>query len=82
MKIAVTKLDPAEVQGTHPIADRVPGWYFQIREQSMLVWCVEGTDLWGRKVGATGHGPEPDHVLARCVNAAEDINAQLAARGG
>ena len=34
----------------YPIAGRVPGWYFRMREKSASVWDVEGKDIYGREV--------------------------------
>ena len=80
MKVPVAKLDEAVVRKSHPIVGRVPGWFFSCEEQSNNVWHAQGTDLWGRRVGATDS--DYDRVLNYCIKAAEEINAQLAVRGG
>ncbi len=77
MKMRVQKLDEEAVRRDYPIADRVPGWYFRMIEQSPCAWCVEGTDLWGRKVGDTGS--DEHRVLASCIGMATEINKRLAA---
>lgn len=77
MKIPVKKLDEESVRHDYPIADRVPGWFFRMTEQSNCVWCVEGTDLWGRKVGDVGS--DENRVLASCIAMATKINKQLGA---
>lgn len=77
MKVQCIKLDEAEVRKVYPIGDRVPGWFFRCQEQSNNIWHVEGTDLWGRTVGATDS--DDIRVLNQCVAMAEGINAQLAA---
>jgi hypothetical protein len=80
MKVSVTKLDEAIVRRSFPIAGRVPGWFFQCREQSHGVWHAEGTDLWGRRVGTTDS--DYDRSLDYCVRAAEALNAQLLKASG
>jgi len=77
MKILATKFDEAEVRKAYPIDDRAPGWFFRCREQSNNVWRAEGTDLWGRTVGATDS--DDVRVLNQCIRMAEDINTQIAA---
>jgi len=76
----VKKLDEEAVRRDYPIADCVPGWFFRMTEQSMCVWRVEGTDLWGRKVGDVG--TDENSVLENCVAMATEINKQLAAKAG
>jgi hypothetical protein len=80
MKVAVHKLNEEAVRREYPIADRVPGWFFRIREQSPCVYRVEGTDLWGRTVGDVG--TDVDRLLESCAAAAAEINRQLAANAG
>ncbi len=77
MKFRASKFDEADIRKTFPIDNRVPGWFFRCEEQSNNVWRAEGTDLWGRTVGATDS--DYDRVLNQCIRMAEDINAQLAA---
>lgn len=78
MKIPVHKLDEDAVRRQYPIADRLPGWFFRIHEQSVCVYRVEGTDLWGRTVGDTG--TDESRLLDSCASAAAEINRQLAAK--
>jgi hypothetical protein len=75
MKAPVSKLAEDVVRRTHPIADRVPGWFFRCEEQSSRVWQAEGTDLWGRTVSTTSHDYEA--ALDDAVQAADIINKQL-----
>ena len=71
----VRKLNADDVLQTHPISDRVDGWFFHCVEQSNNAYRAEGTDLWGRIVGATGG--DYDSVLNDAVSSAERINRQL-----
>lgn len=80
MKIPVRKLDEEAVRRKYPLADRVPGWFFRMYEQSAGVWHVEGTDLWGRTVGETG--TDEKLVLDSCAAMAAEINRQLAVTAG
>jgi hypothetical protein len=75
MKAWVHKRDAAEVQREYPIADRVPGWFFRMREVSNGAWVVEGVDLWGRQVGESG--TDAQELLESCIAAAQRVNAQL-----
>ncbi len=75
MKVWVRKRDAAEVQRDYPIADRLPGWFFRMREVANCAWIVEGADLWGRQVSDSGSDEEA--LLAQCIAAAERINAQI-----
>lgn len=60
---------------THPIADKVSGWFFKQDEVSNGVWVVEGKDLSGRSVSHTGTDPET--LLDRCVSEAKEISAKI-----
>jgi hypothetical protein len=80
MKVPIQKLDEEAVRRQYPIVDRVPGWFFRMTEQSMGVWRVEGTDLWGRNVSDVG--TDENRVLESCVAMAIGINKQLAAKAG
>jgi hypothetical protein len=75
MKALVRKLDADEVRRDYPIADRVPGWYFRMREVANCAWLVEGTDLWGRQVSDSGS--DEQQLLDSCIAAAERIRAQV-----
>lgn len=70
------RLNETAVRRSFPIADRVPGWFFRIREVSPHVWRGEGTDLWGR--GIEQAGPDEETVLQRCAAAADELDRQLA----
>lgn len=74
MKVVVRKLDEETVRLDYPIAGRVPGWFFSIKEQSNNVYRVEGTDLWGRTVSEIG--TNPDRLLDSCAATAAEINRQ------
>ncbi|QEG37843.1 hypothetical protein Pr1d_51910 [Bythopirellula goksoeyrii] len=75
MKSFVRILDAEEVQKEYPIADRVPGWFFRLREVANCAWIAEGTDLWGRQVSDSGHDEE--QLLESCCAAAYRINEQI-----
>ena len=75
MKAFIHRLDEQAVRASHPIANRVQGWYFRLRETSAGVWRVEGTDLWGRQVSATG--TDEDSLLEDAIAAAERIVKQV-----
>jgi hypothetical protein len=77
MKRLVRGLDEQAVRRRYPVADRVPGWFFRVWEQSYGCWRVDGTDLWGRTVSHAG--ADPDLLLENCIAAAAEINRQLAA---
>jgi hypothetical protein len=64
----VHKLDEPTVRREFPIADLVEGWFFRCREVSAGVYRVDGTDLWGRKVGA--EGTDPEKLLRDCAESA------------
>jgi hypothetical protein len=80
MKVTIQKLDEEAVRREYPIVGRVPGWYFRMNEQSMCVWRVEGTDLWGRKVSDVG--TDENRVLESCIAMATQIDKQLADKAG
>lgn len=75
LKSPVQKLSAEDVARDYPIADRVHGWYFRVREQSAGVWLATGTDLWGRQVSSNGH--DEHQVLEDCCAAARRINASI-----
>ena len=70
------RLNETTVRRSFPISDRVPGWFFRIREVSPHVWRGEGTDLWGREIKQSGHDEET--VLQRCAAVADEFDRQLA----
>ncbi|HEX5009833.1 MAG TPA: hypothetical protein VFY71_05490 [Planctomycetota bacterium] len=75
MKRPVSKLDEALVRRTHPIADRVPGWFFRVEERSPGQWYAEGIDLWGRKVAITADDDE--RALSTCIADVQEIKRRL-----
>ena len=78
MKAFVQKFDEQWGRREYPIADRVPGWFFRISEQSAGVYRVDGVDLWGRLVNDVG--TDENRLLESCAAAATEINRQLAAK--
>ena len=75
MKAFVHKLDIDEVKRDYPIADRIPGWFFRLREVANCDWIAEVTDLWGRQVSDSGH--DEVQLLDSCCAAARRINEQV-----
>ena len=67
----VRRRDEDEVLEQYPRADLVEGWYFREREISPGAYVVEGTDLWGRLVAASGN--DPALLLAECTRRATAI---------
>jgi hypothetical protein len=74
MKKLVRKKDSSELQKTHPISDRVEGWFFRQQENSNCCYVVEGVDLYGHSVSRTG--TDPELVLEDCIRDAEEIRRQ------
>jgi hypothetical protein len=71
MKKFAAKLDEPTVRRGFPIADIVEGWFFRSREVSAGVYEVDGTDVWGQTVHATGSDPE--RLLRECAENARRI---------
>jgi hypothetical protein len=67
-----------EMRAAYPIEGRVEGWFFRVRETSNNAWLVEGSDAWGRTVSRDGGDPEA--LLAKCIEDAQAIRAQLSAK--
>jgi hypothetical protein len=57
-----------------PIAGRLHGWFFRLREVSAGVYRAEGTDLWGRMV--SHFGMDEERLLVECIEAARRIHLQ------
>lgn len=74
MKQIVLKIDERELLKNYPIAGRVSGWFFRLRERSGGCWVVEGADEWGRQVFR--EGDDPDAVLEKCIADAQQIVEQ------
>jgi len=74
MKAGMKKLAEDAIRREYPIDRQLPGWFFRVREVSPSVYCVEGTDLWGRRVSETG--TDEDELLRSCVARARDVIAQ------
>ena len=53
------------------------GWFYRVEEVSNLCWRVEGEDVYGRRVGCTATGPDPNELLAASVAEAELIRDQI-----
>ena len=73
MKRPLSPGDERKLRRTHPIDDRVAGWFFRVTEVSAGVYVAEGLDLYGRKVSRTG--ADPDQILEQCVADASSIAA-------
>jgi hypothetical protein len=58
-----------ELQATHPIADRIEGWYFRVIERSPGCHYAEAVDSKGRKVSA--NGPDAESALLMCARDVE-----------
>jgi pyrroloquinoline quinone (PQQ) biosynthesis protein C len=71
MKKQIKPFDSSELVRKYPLADLVSGWFFRCEEISSGVYEVEGIDIWGRTVSATGMDPES--LIARCVTDAKRI---------
>jgi hypothetical protein len=78
VKKAVRKKNEAETIREFPIADRLHGWFFRLREVSAGAYRAEGTDLWGRTVSQSG--TDEESLLRECVEAAKRIQSQIDAR--
>ena len=63
-KKRISPTHPDIIQKTYPIKGSVAGWYFRVREISNGVWEVEGSDIYGRKIGKSG--TEPQELLKSC----------------
>jgi hypothetical protein len=50
-------MSEGETKRRYPLVDRVPGWFFRVEEISPGAWRVDGTDLYGRTVGAPAATP-------------------------
>jgi hypothetical protein len=72
MKIPLQKLDADTIRRDYPVTNLVEGWFFRHQETSSLHYVVEGTDLWGRHVGADGS--DLDLLLQQCAEAARRID--------
>jgi hypothetical protein len=56
---------------SHPLDDRVEGWFFQVREVSAGCYIAEGKDLCGHEVSR--QSVDPDRALADCIGDANQI---------
>lgn len=65
MKRPISPGNERKLRRTHPIQDRVAGWFFRVDEISAGVYLAEGRDLYGRMVSRTG--VDPDQLLEQCV---------------
>ena len=54
MKIQIAKIEEAELVKIFPIKGKAVGWFYKLTETSNGAWKIEGSDLWGRKIGITG----------------------------
>jgi hypothetical protein len=74
MEKTLKPYNPKELQRTHPLANLLEGWFFRCEEISAGRYQVEGTDICGRTVAATGI--DPDELLKRCVADAKAISSE------
>ena len=65
----------ADVLREFPLAGRVPGWFFRVREPRPGRYVGEGMDLWGRQV--LKFGSDEASVLQGCIEAAREIEESL-----
>lgn len=72
-KSRITPAKHEEMIREYPIADRVPGWYFRMREKTPSVWDVEGRDIYGREVSRLSVVDE-EHALQECIEYARKIS--------
>jgi hypothetical protein len=79
MKREISPKSESEIRRSYPINDRLPGWFFRVREVSAGAYLAEGTDRYGRLVSRTG--ANPDDLLEQCVADASSIEAQLGRPG-
>jgi hypothetical protein len=75
MKRTVQPSDPYKLRLSFPIDDRVPGWFFRVRELSPGAYLVDGCDRAGRVVAHSGD--EPKELLEACACDAQDVQRQL-----
>ena len=72
-KIRVKAASHEQLIREYPIADRVPGWYFRVREKTPGVWDVEGRDVSGRQVSRLSVVDEA-RALQECIDYARRIS--------
>jgi hypothetical protein len=75
MKKGVQPSAPSELRREFPIDDRLPGWFFRVREISPGGYLAEGRDRVGRVV--TRSGDDPEALLVSCACDAQDVQRQL-----
>lgn len=72
-KSRVTPASHEQMIRDYPIAGRVPGWYFRMREKTPSVWDVEGRDIYGREVSRLSVVDE-ERALQECIEYARKIS--------
>jgi hypothetical protein len=75
MKRAIRAFDKIQLRRNYPLADLVDDRFFRCKEISPGGWQVEGTDVWGRTVSATG--ADPERIIEQCVADAKANKAQV-----
>ncbi|MDJ0851055.1 MAG: hypothetical protein QNK04_22005 [Myxococcota bacterium] len=75
MKRQIEPKPDAELRRTHPIHDRLEGWFFRVTETSAGAYLAEGSDRYGRLVSRIGDDPE--ELLEECVADARAIERQV-----
>lgn len=68
---------PDQLKATHPITDRIEGWYFRVTERSPGCHYAEAINAKGRKVSA--NGPDAESALSLCARDVELRMKQWAA---
>jgi hypothetical protein len=64
-------LTAEKLRQSHPLDDRVEGWFFQVREVSAGCYVAEGKDLFGHDVSR--QSVDSDRALADCIADAKHI---------
>ena len=60
-----------KLRQTHPMDDRLEGWFFQVEEVSAGCYIAEGKDLHGHEVSR--HNVDSEKALADCIADAKHI---------
>jgi hypothetical protein len=60
-----------KLRQSHPLDDRVNGWFFQVREVSAGCYIAEGKDLYGHEVSR--QSVDPERALGDCIADAKQI---------
>ena len=77
MEKKIKKANPESVKKEYPITDLVENWFFCIKEISTNYYCIEGIDLYGRKIARMGSEVELDNLQKQCIEDAKSISDQI-----